>query len=269
MIAARLVVLSAGALHTPGILLRSGIGPAADLDRLGVDRVADLPAVGHHLADHPAQSVLCRPRDPAWCHHSLPVIQTILRYTSPGADRPRNDLQIELISYLRPYSHDAVFAVAAVLEQVEGRGEIVYPSADPYARPVIRSRFCADDRDATRLADAFMDAVRFSESGPLAEMIDEVVFPDMDRIGGRDDLVALFRTASFSGLHPVGTARMGPAGDDAVVDEYGRCHAVDGLVVADASIMPTVPRANTNPTSIMIGETIGEWIRTDPARYGL
>jgi len=54
-----------------------------------------------------------------------------------------------------------------------------------------------------------------------------------------------------------------------VVDQYGRCHALDGLVVADASIFPTVPRANTNPTSIMVGETIGEWLRTEPSRYGL
>jgi choline dehydrogenase len=63
---------------------------------------------------------------------------------------------------------------------------------------------------------------------------------------------------------------MGPAGDrGAVVDQYGRCHAIDQLAVADASIMPTAPRANTNLTSIMIGERLGEWIRTAPARYGL
>ena len=63
---------------------------------------------------------------------------------------------------------------------------------------------------------------------------------------------------------------MGPANDpNSVVDQYGRCHAIDGLVVADASIFPTVPRANTNPTSIMVGETIGEWLRTEPSRYGL
>ena len=62
----------------------------------------------------------------------------------------------------------------------------------------------------------------------------------------------------------------GPAGDsNAVVDQYGRCHAVDALVVADASIMPAVPRANTNLTSIMIGERVGEWLRIEPTRYGL
>jgi choline dehydrogenase len=80
----------------------------------------------------------------------------------------------------------------------------------------------------------------------------------------------LLRRFAASGYHPCATLRMGPAGDpDAVVDQYGRAHMLEGLVVADASIMPTVPRANTNLTSIMIGEVVGEWLRTRPESYGL
>ena len=104
----------------------------------------------------------------------------------------------------------------------------------------------------------------------MAELVDAVVFPDPARTVSAADLLGLVRRFAGSGYHPCGTVRMGPAGDPAaVVDQYGRCHAVDGLVVADASIMPTVPRANTNLTSIMIGDRVGEWLRTEPARYGL
>ena len=86
----------------------------------------------------------------------------------------------------------------------------------------------------------------------------------------RDDIKALCRKFSGSGYHPCGTAKMGPMEDPmAVVDSLGRCHTVPQLVVADASIMPSVPRANTNLSCLMIGEKIGEWIRTQPADYGL
>ena len=85
-----------------------------------------------------------------------------------------------------------------------------------------------------------------------------------------DDLKSICRKFSGSGYHPCGTAKMGPASDpQAVVDHYGRCHKVEQLVVADASIMPTVPRANTNLTCLMIGEKIGELIRTEAQNYGL
>ena len=156
------------------------------------------------------------------------------------------------------------------MEQVEGCGALHQVSADPRSAPHIESRFCEDDRDATRLAGAVADALAFTRTEPVAELVDAVVFPDPARTVSAADLLGLVRRFAGSGYHPCGTARMGPAGDPgAVVDQYGRCHAVDQLVVADASIMPTVPRANTNPTSIMIGDRIGEWLRTEPARYGL
>jgi choline dehydrogenase len=211
---------------------------------------------------------LCKPTHLELVATDQPIIQTILRYTAPDSDH-RADLQIEQLTFTGredvPY-----FGVAAVLEQVDGVGELLFSTADPFAAPTIRSRFCEVPRDAERLADCFLDALRFTETGPLGSMTEEVVFPDMNRVHDRKDVIALLRRFSASGYHPCGTARMGPADDpNSVVDQYGRCHAVEGLVVADASIFPTVPRANTNPTSIMVGETIGEWIRTTPSRYGL
>lgn len=266
---ARLVVVSAGAVHTPGVLVRSGIGDRRELDALGIDVVAHLPGVGAGLQDHPAVAVVARLRDPSLAASDLPLIQTILRYTAPESAH-RADLQIELLTRVGRRPGEGLIGVAAVLEQCESRGEVRQTSVDPRSSPRIEPRFCADDRDAVRLAGAVDDAMGFLQRGALADMVDEVVFPAPGRPFDAEARLHVVRTRAGSGYHPTGTARMGPTGDPgAVVDERGRCHAVDGLVVADASILPTVPRANTNLTSIAVGERLGEWLRTDPAGFGL
>ena len=114
------------------------------------------------------------------------------------------------------------------------------------------------------------DTLAFTRAGALADMVQQVTFPDLSRGSSAADLQELCRKFSGSGYHPCGTAKMGPSEDPmAVVDAMGRCHGVEQLVVADASIMPSVPRANTNLTCFMIGEQIGEWVRTRPTAYGL
>jgi len=266
---APLVVLAAGAIMSPAILLRSGVGPRRELETLGIDCLADVPGVGKNLSDHPALSVVCNVREPALIDHDTPLIQTILRYTAQGSDK-RNDLQIEQISFTGRRGSPPRFAIAAVLEYQYGRGELRLHSADPAAAPVIDNRFCEDPRDSERLVACIKDALAFTRSGPLADMITDISFPDPAR--GMDDetLAALCQRFAGSGYHPSGTVKMGPDSDPmAVVSQYGCCHAIDQLVVADASIMPAVPRANTNLTSIMIGEKVGEWLRTRPELYGL
>ncbi len=265
---ARLVVVAAGAVQTPGVLIRSGIGPRAELADLGIDVVADVAAVGANLSDHPALLVAMTSRAPELCGEELPLVQTITRYTTEGSDAPL-DVNIELITRVPRRAGPAAFGLAASLEWVEGRGRVRQRSADPRAAPIVESGFGVDERDLARNVAALEDALALARTDPLADLVDEIVYPDPNRCS-TDQLTTLARRAATSGYHPVGTARMGPADDPTtVVDQYGRCHAVDNLVVADASIMPTVPRANTNLTSIMIGEQIGEWIRTGPARYGL
>ena len=268
-IGARLVVLSAGAILSPAILLRSGIGPRAQLEQHGIDVERDVPGVGANLSDHPSLAVTCLVKDPSIIDFDSPLIQTILRYTAKGSDK-RNDLQIEQISFVGRKGGPPMFAVAAVLEYQYGRGELRLRSADPHDAPIIDNRFCEDERDTTRLVGCFKDALAFTRVGPLAQQIEAVSFPDPARKMDDSDIAALCRRFSGSGYHPCGTVKMGPAGDAlAVVDEYGCCRSVDQLVVADASIMPFVPRANTNLTCIMIGEMVGEWLRTRPGRYGL
>ena len=208
------------------------------------------------------------PRSPEFVDPALPLVQTISRYTTEGSDREL-DVNIELITRVPRRNGPSAVGLAASLEWVEGRGRIRQTGVTPGDKVTIESGFARHQRDIERNVAALIDALAIARQPAMDEVIDEVVFPDPDR-QSPEQLVELARRASGSGYHPSGTARMGPAGDDgAVVDQHGCCHAIDQLVVADASIMPTVPRANTNLTSIMIGEKIGEWIRTEPSRYGL
>lgn len=268
-IPADLVILCAGALMTPHLMMHSGVGPSAQLQAHGIDVIADEPGVGSNLCDHPALAVVCEVKDGAIINHDQPIIQTILRYTAPGSDK-RNDLQIEQISFAGKPNGPSLFSIAAVLEYQYGRGELRLRSGNPDDSPIIDNRFCEDDRDCNRLVACMQDTLAFTRQGELADMISEVRFPDPAR-GSRDETLAtLCRKFSGSGYHPCGTVKMGDATDAmAVVDPMGRTHRLDNLVIADASIMPFVPRANTNLTCIMIGEMIGEWIRTRPGQYNL
>lgn len=266
---ARVFVLCAGAIETPCILMRSGVGPGAELDALGIEQAADVAGVGANLCDHPALAVLCAAKDPAICARDLPIIQTILRYTAPGSEH-RNDLQIEQLTFAARTEQHATFAIAAVLEQCESRGRLRLSSSDPAARPHIEPGLCSDERDVSRLAVCFKDTLAFAQTKPVADLIERVLFPDPARALDDAAIAELCRRLSASGYHPCGTAKMGTQRDPtAVVDQYGCAHSLANLVVADASILPAVPRANTNLTCIMVGERVGEWIRTRPSLYGL
>ena len=268
-ISAKLVVLSAGALMSPGIMMRSGLGPRAEVEGIGVDSVTDVPGVGKNLSDHPASAVVCEVKDGAIIDHDAPIIQTILRYTANGSDK-RNDLQIEQISFGGRPDGPPQFVIAPVLEYQYGRGTLTTTSADPLAPPKVENRFCEDERDLKRLTDCLQDTMAFLETEPLKGMISGLVFPDPARGVSREDLETLVRKFAGSGYHPCGTLKMGSKEDAmAVVDPLGRSHHVEQLVVADASIMPSVPRANTNLTCLMIGEHLGEMMRTQPQNYGL
>lgn len=265
----RLFVLSAGALQSPAILMRSGIGSRVELERHGIDVLRDVPGVGANLCDHPALAVTCAVKDPTILDADQPIVQTILRYTATGSDQ-RNDLQIEAFSFTSRGGPPDSFAIAAVLEHTYGNGTLRLASADPHAGPVTEQHFCEDERDTARLASAFRDCLRFTETESMRSIVERVGFPSPDRHLTDEAVTSLLKRLAASGFHPCGTLKMGERSDaGAVVDQFGRAYAVDGLVVADASIMPSVPRANTNLTSIMIGEMVGEWLRTEPARYGL
>jgi choline dehydrogenase len=173
-------------------------------------------------------------------------------------------MQIEPLSFVQRTDSGSLLAgIAPVVEKTHGYGMLRFESADPYAQPAIESRFLEDETDLARLVEGMEITLRLAETPEIREVADLIVAPGAEQRSG-EGLCQYVRHRTGSGYHPCGTAPMGPDDDPfAVVDQYGRVYGVEGLYVADASIMPTVPRANINIPTIMIGERFGEWLRED------
>jgi choline dehydrogenase len=263
----RRVTLTAGAFATPAILLRSGIGPAADLSALGISPVVDLP-VGTTLIDHPQIGVnIAVP--PGTLDRTKLMMQVALRYTAPGSHE-HNDMQICVFQF--PES-DTV-RLSAVLQRPRSRGRVTLADADPHTPPRIDLNLASDPEDMRRMVDGLRVIWAVAQSPPLASLLgrdavldDGTCMPLAEAIGALSNeaaLTAYVHRGVSQFYHPVATARMGPDGDaGAVVDQFGRVRGVEGLRVADASIMPAMPRANTNLTCIMIGERIADWMKEE------
>ncbi len=262
------VVLAAGAIHTPGILLRSGIGPRRDVERLGVDLLQDVPAVGRRLLDHPGVALFYWPLDRALVRRDDPILQVLLRATSSGSDYP-GDLQLQAGSGMpTPLIYLPAVTLMAHVGKPRGHGELRWESANPHAPPRILSNLLQDPHD---LAVALEAATLLRDLGETAE-IRAFARPVWPRESVRKDREALSRYISRtndSGYHPCGTVPMGPCGSpEAAVDGQGRVRGVSGLFVADASLMPTIPAVNTNIPTLMIGERFGEWFRSGSLASG-
>jgi choline dehydrogenase len=259
-IAARRVVLCAGALGTPGILLRSGIGPERELGRLGVEARVRLPAVGGRLLDHPGAAIALAPR-PGVLRLDHPIIQTVLRYRSERSERP-NDMQLQATSYLGArYGKIPLVAITCMVGKPRGSGRLRFPSADPHASPRVDSDFFEDASDRRVAAEALELAWLVASSAPMRDLAHFLV-PGERSLASREAIEGWLPKVSGSGYHPCGTVPMGPEGAPwAATDGRGRIRGVEGLLVADASLMPTIPSANTNLPTLMIGERIAEWLR--------
>ncbi len=254
------VVLSAGAVCTPGILLRSGVGPREVLRRLGVARVATNDGVGVRLLDHPGAAIFLLPREGV-CRVGDPLIQTTLRYAAEDGGRP-NEMQLQPGSFLpTPWFDLPLLSLMCCVGKPRGVGSIVHASADPRARPILESDFFRDPDDLEKAAEALELAMLVATSEPMRDLARFLV-PREGRLSSRRALRDYIRGMNGSGYHPAGTAPMGTDDDrHAAVDSRGRVRGVEGLIVADASIMPTIPSANTNLATLMIGERIGAWLR--------
>ncbi|WP_017975515.1 GMC family oxidoreductase [Actinopolyspora halophila] len=265
---AETVVLSAGAIHSPAILLRSGLGPARHLSELGIEVRQDLP-VGHGLQDHPmalvslpltAEAAIRTPHD----RHT----NVCVRWSSGGEFS--NDLMYVSLN-------QNVLAMSAAddsacrggfgvwLNQAHSRGAVRLASADPGEQPRVRQRMLSDERDRSRLRAGLRALVGLAERPEAAAILagsleqeNAALFGVLDKDSELDEYLL---STVVDAQHGTSTCRMGSAADaDAVVDPSCRVLGVDNLRVVDASIFPSVPRANTNLATIMLGELMADRI---------
>ncbi len=254
------VVLSAGAIMTPGILLRSGVGSRGDVSRLGVSLVSEVPAVGARLLDHPGAAIILAARQ-YHPNQGVPLLQTMLRYTSAGSPFP-GDIQLQPGSYVAlPTVTLPGVSIMCSIGKPSGSGTISFASANPHERPRIDGRHLVDASDLDRAVEAMSLAYDLTRTRAMRGMI-RYFWPGEATLRDRAALRAWIWQSCGSGYHPCGTVPMGPEGaPDAAVDPQGRVRGVSGLFVADASVMPTVPCANIHLPTLMIGERFGEWLR--------
>jgi choline dehydrogenase len=265
VIEASQVVLAAGAYASPAILARSGIGPADHLAELDIDIVSDVSGVGENLLDHPIVAVDV----PAARGITGPRFQAMATLRSHlAASDPAPDLHLFVAG---PFdvakdvsSSGAVFGVVAGLMSPRSRGRVRLRSTDPTDPPRIDVAHLKSPDDLARMVEATVAARRLARTGPLAERVAGHELAPGPGVADDDpqSIAASIKARVSTYHHPVGTCRMGPdPGEGAVVDARGRVHGVDRLHVSDASVMPTIPSANTNLPTIMVAERIAAWLR--------
>lgn len=261
------VVVCAGAVGSPQLLLLSGIGPAGQLRALGIDPVADLPGVGENLQDHPIVMACYATYPPLPAsRYNHGEMYAALRSAHAGAVP---DLHLfPILLPLAPAGHQppaAGFALVAAVVAPDSRGSVLLASANPQAAPLIDPSFLREAPDLDRLAEG-LNLVRHAAA--------ETAFVDPRRAevwpGGNVRTTAglrgYIRRTVGSYYHPAGTCRMG-TGPEAVVDPQLRVHGITGLRVADASVIPTIPNAHPNATVLTIAERAAELISgRGPAR---
>lgn len=253
------IVLTAGAIGTPAILLRSGVGPAEVLRALGVPVVADLPGVGATLRDHPSCGIPVLPADGV-CHDPSVLVEIAARVTSESSPTA-NDVQLSLFTLfdlaqapdLAPVDAPMVLLGAALMRPTT-YGSVTLASTDPSVAPVIDLNFLSEPFDMDRMVAAWRLSRELASTEPLRSLIGARLVPD-DVIDDDRACARAIAAAVNTTFHAQSTAPMGRhPGEGAVVDGHGRVYGVENLCVADISVMPVSANANTNLAAIAIAE---------------
>jgi choline dehydrogenase len=286
------IILSSGNYNTPRLLLLSGIGPADELRKLGIEPVLDLPGVGTNIQDHASVLIGYATKDPItplrhlrldkaafnfwrWALTGSGLFATqplsgqgILR-SRPELDRPdvqimfnplRRDAQIHVPGLSKRQDH--VIEAGVIMLHPYSRGTLKLRSSDPTDPPKVNLNLMTDPRDLDTMINAIRLAREFYRAKPLADLLKHEVAPG-EGIESDEDLAGYIRRSVYTVRHPVGSCRMGHDAM-AVVDPQLRVRGIAGLRIADASIMPAIPGGNTNAPTIMIGEKAADMIRGKP-----
>lgn len=285
---AREVILSGGAINSPQLLMLSGIGPAADLQRLGIDVVADSPEVGRNLQDHLDVILQWQCTKPitlngnAAFHRKLGALFSWLFYkdgqgsyiptpagaffsTRPGLAAP--DVQIHFVAArVEPHGRGTMsaehgFQMHVCQVRPESRGYLALRSPDPTVHPLIDPDYLSAPADVETLL-AGIEITRKIAQAPAFDPYRGKEYWPGDAVRSREDMLAAIRDWAETIYHPVGTCRMG-TDPKAVLDPALKVRGVDGLRVVDASVMPTLVSGNTNAPTIMIAEKASDLILGD------
>ncbi len=303
----RNIIVSAGALHSPALLMRAGIGPGAELQSLAIETIADHRGVGRNLQNHvriyAAAHLKYKGRQPP---HDRPLCHATARYSSGVAGTTLSDMLLVIIN--KAYWHrlgTSFGGIGPTIYKPYSRGIVQLNSADPLDEPSVQFKLLSDPRDLERMVQGLILALELLKTPQVSVLCNNIFVPRPNAytrrlgwlsrrnyieaalvalaldIGGplRDFAIAgvgllphqipgagselnhLAYTFAGHMFHPAGTCRMGQESDPfAVVDSQCRVHGVDGLRVVDASVMPTLPRGNTNIPVIMIAEKIAQEI---------
>jgi choline dehydrogenase len=290
--ARREVVLSAGAIGTPQILLLSGVGDGAALAGLGLPVVVANPNVGRHLADHQGINYTWRMREPTFNDSLRPwagKLRAGARWlltgggplgmsinhgggffrTDPGRARPNMQLYVQAFSTLIPREGERPvlspdpfpgFSLGLSNCRPTSRGTVTLRSPDPLAAPRITANALGTPEDAEEMLAGVRVLRRIAAASPLAEAVEEELRPGPEAASD-EALLRDVRRRAGTVFHPSCTARMGPDMASAVVDPTLRVHGTEGLRVADASVFPSLPGGNTNAPAILVGWRAGGMLR--------
>src|SRR4051794_835496 len=280
--AEREVILAAGAIGSPQLLLLSGIGPADHLGEVGVEVAHELPGVGSNLQDHPYCTPVWESSAPEslygadkpkflleWLfRRSGPLTSSVAEAfafvrTKPGLPAP--DIQFHFApAYFVDHGNEEfeghAFTLGPVLVTPRARGTVRLRSADPTAKPRIRTNSLDNDEDVAALVKGIQLAREWVQTAPLADVAGREFYPGAE-LTADDELEAWLRSHVELIYHPTGTCKMG-TGDDAVVDPELRVHGLDGVRVCDASIFPLIPGGNTNAPVIAVAERAADLIKS-------
>lgn len=269
------VVLAAGAIGTPQLLLTSGIGAGDALQRLGIAVVHDSPGVGSGFSDHPQLSIHWNAQGPLPPLTEGPTIASLVLLSSQSSKSMGEAADLEVLPLLKPLSyllegrdeHPERLVALVGLQSVRSRGSIELVSANPALPTRIKFGYLNDPADRERARDGVRGVVALLQSSAFGPL-----FGDLDPTYGLDsptlnDDRALDRWAANSlgtAQHLSGSARMGDSSDAAAVaDAHGRVHGVTGLRIADLSLLPTVPHRGPAATAVFIGERIAQFMLRD------
>ena len=294
--AGREVILAAGAVSSPMILERSGIGNGDLLRAMGIEVRHDAPHVGENLQDHVGLDGLYRAKVPTlnqvlrpWTGRARVALEYLLKRsgplslsvnqgggfvrTRPGTGRPDQQLYFSPLSYTRaPVGKRPLmtpdpfpgFLLGFNQCRPSSRGTLHISSADPFAEPEIHPNYLSTDEDLQAAIDGMHLIRRIASAPALADVIDAEIAPG-PAMTTDADFTAYARDNAWTVFHPCGTCRMGDDAGKSVVDARLRVHGIGGLRVADASIFPIIPSGNTNAPAIMVGEKAADMILEDNA----